>query len=263
MAAMLFRVARKGMTKAREPMPPPLPPETRTVGQLVAETINLYRHRFLPSLVLGLGPAAGVVGLTLIPGLWKLFFGLTVFALLMTVSYLGGVIVATEARPAPNALLVGAGVGYFVFVPALFLYSLFILPAILWLALFGLAVPAALIERVGFRDSLRRGYQLSRADYIHAAGSLATLVIVAFLTATVLFFLLRGASELERSVAAFLSLLVISPILFLGAALLYFDQAARDPTRRSDADLHHADEPDRPGRADVEGEPRPAARGQS
>jgi len=144
-------------------------------------------------------------------------------------------------------------------VPAPFLYSLFILPAVAWLGLFGLSVPAAVIERVGLRDALRRGYQLGRADYVHAAGSLATLVIVAFLTATVLFFLLRGASELERSVAAFLSLLVISPILFLGAALLYFDQAARDPTRRSDADVHHADQPDRPGRADAEGEPRPSA----
>ena len=259
---MLFGVARKGTRKAREPLPPPLPPETRTVGQLVAETINLYRHRFWPSLALGLGPAAGAVGLTLIPGLWKLLFGLTAFALLMTVSYLRGVALTAETPPTRNALLVGAAVGYFVFVPALFLYSLFILPAVLWLALFGLSVPAAVIERVSFRQALQRGYRLGRADYVHAAGSLATLVIVAFLTATVLFFLLRGASELERSIAAFLSLLVISPILFLGAALLYYDQAARDPTRRSDADVHHALDPDRPGRADSEGEPRAAARGE-
>jgi hypothetical protein len=248
------------MSKAREPLPPPLPPETRTVGQLVAETINLYRHRFWASLALGLGPAAGAVGLTLIPGLWKLLFGLTAFALLMTISYLRGVALTAKDRPVRNALLVGAAVGYFVFVPALFLYSLFVLPAILWLALFGLSVPAAVIERVGFREALRRGYRLGRADYVHAAGSLATLVIVAFLTATVLFFLLRGASELERSIAAFLSLLVISPILFLGAALLYYDQAARDPTRRSDADVHHALDPDRAGRADAEGQPRAAAR---
>ncbi len=252
-------MARKGSGKPKQPLPPPLPPETRTVGQLVAETINLYRGHFWASLALGLGPAAGAVGLTLTPGLWKLMFGITAFALLMTASYLGAVALATADPPVRSALLVGAGVGYFVFVPALFLYSLFILPAVLWLALFGLSVPAAVIERVGFREALQRGYRLGRADYVHAAGSLATLVIVAFLTATVLFFLLRGASQLERSVAAFLSLLVISPILFLGAALLYFDQAARDPTRRSDADLHHAVHPDRAGRADAKGEPRPSA----
>jgi hypothetical protein len=252
-------VAKKGRSRAREPLPPPLPPETRTVGQLVAETINLYRHRFWPSLGLGLAPAAGAVGLTLIPGWWSLIFALTAFALLMTVAYLGGVLIATGNPPARGPLLVGAAVGYAVFVPAPFLYSLFVLPAVAWLALFGLSVPAALIEGTGFRESLRRGYRLGRADYVHAAGSLATLIIVAFLTATVLFFLLRGASELERTAAAFLALLVISPILFLGAALLYFDQAARDPTRRSDADLHHAVHPDRPGRADAEGEPRPSA----
>jgi len=257
-------VVRKGARKPQsQPLPPPLPPETRTVGQLVAETLNLYRHRFWPSLALGVGPAAGAVGLTVIPGWWKLLFGLTAFALLMTASYLGAVNVATGERAGRESLLVGGAVGYAVFIPALFLNGLLVLPAIAWLALFGLAVPVALIEKTGFRESLRRGYRLGRADYIHAAGSLATLAIVAFLTATVLFFLLQGASEAARATAAFLSLVVISPILFLGAALLYFDQAARDPTRRSDADLHHAVEPDRAGRPDAEGEPRPAAGGKS
>src|SRR6266566_1489149 len=108
MAAMLFGVARKGMSKAREPLPAPLPPETRTVGQLVAETINLYRRHFWPSLALGLGPAAGAVGLTLIPGLSKLMFGVTAFALLMTVSYLGAVALATKDPPLREALLTGA-----------------------------------------------------------------------------------------------------------------------------------------------------------
>jgi len=229
------------------------------VGQLVAETVNLYRRRFWASLALGLGPAAAAVGLTLVPGWWKLVFALTAVASLMTAAYLGAVAIVTDERAERGSQLVAAAVGYLVFVPALFLYSLFVLPAVAWLALFGLAVPAALIERRGIRASLRRGYELGRADYVHAAGSLATLVIVAFLTATVLFFLLRGASQVERSAAAFLSLVVISPILFLGAALLYFDQAARDPTRRSDADLHHAVQLDRPGRADAEGEPRPSA----
>ena len=246
-------MARKGTTK--QALPPPLPPAERTVGQLVAEAVNLYRRRFWPSLALGLGPAAGAVGVTLLPGLWKLIFGVTVFALLMTGSYLGGVALAAEEWPQRGPMQVGAAVGYLIFVPALFLYSLFILPAIAWLGFVGLAVPAAVIEGLGFREALRRGIRLGRVDYLHAVASLATLVIVAFLTSTVLFFVLRGASQLEQSAAAFLSLLVISPILFLGAALLYYDQAARVPTRRSDADLHHALEPDRPGRADAEGQP--------
>src|SRR6478672_4175842 len=41
----------------RTPLPPPLPPETRTVGQLVAEALKLYGARFWPALALGIGPA--------------------------------------------------------------------------------------------------------------------------------------------------------------------------------------------------------------
>ena len=39
------------MTK---PLPPPLPPGERTVGQLVAESIRLYGQRFWAALLLGL-----------------------------------------------------------------------------------------------------------------------------------------------------------------------------------------------------------------
>ena len=147
-----------------------------------------------------------------------------------------------------------------------FLWSAFILPAVAWLGILGFAVPAAIIERRELRAAIRRGLALARADYVHAIGSLATLVILSFLTATMLFLLLRGGSKIALSSAAFASLLLISPILFLGGGLLYFDQAARlesggpRPRRSRDADLHHAVEPHRPGRADAEGEPRPAAR---
>ena len=49
-------VARPRYPNQTGPLPPPLPPETRTVGQLVAETIRLYGSRFLPVLALGLKP---------------------------------------------------------------------------------------------------------------------------------------------------------------------------------------------------------------
>src|SRR5439155_5481440 len=48
----MARTARTPRKKA--PLPAPLPPETRTVGQLVAETIRLYGERFWVSLPLGL-----------------------------------------------------------------------------------------------------------------------------------------------------------------------------------------------------------------
>jgi hypothetical protein len=251
-----------------EPLPPPLPPETRTVGQLVAETLKLYGRRFWPSLALGLGPAATAVGVTFIPGWWDLAFVHTGGALLMTASYVGGVLIASGEKPPASAIAIAVVVGYAIFLPVPFLWSVVILPAVVWLGFVGLAVPAALLEGRRPVDSLRRGFALSRADPIHAVGSLATLVIVSFLTATVLFVLLRGGSKIALSSAAFVSLVFISPILFLGAGLLYFDQAARvksrsPRSRRSrDADLHHAHDPVRPGRADAEGEPRPAAGGQ-
>ena len=40
-------------------------------------------------------------------------------------------------------------------------------------------------------------------------------------------FLLREQADTAVRVAVFLADLVVSPLLFLGAALLYFDQAAR------------------------------------
>ena len=248
---------------SRQELPPPLPPEQRTVGQLVAETLNLYRRHFWASLALGLGPAAAAVGVTLVPGWWDIPFLLVVGVSLMTASYVRAVTIGVDEPLDRRPLWTGFAVGYVVFLPAPVLYWIFVLPAVVWLALFGLAVPAALLEGLGFRASLRRGFELARADLVHAIGSLATLVIVAFLTSTVLFFLLRGGSEAALAVAAFLSLLLISPILFLGAALLYYDQAARATKRRNDADVHHAHEPDRPGSADAEGEPRPASGGQS
>jgi hypothetical protein len=43
----------------------------------------------------------------------------------------------------------------------------------------------------------------------------------------VLFLLLAGVGAEALPIAAFLSLVVLSPIFFLGTAILYLDQAAR------------------------------------
>jgi hypothetical protein len=253
--------------KPQESLPPPLPPETRPIGQLIAESIRLYGRRFWPSLALGVGPAVTAVGARFIPGWWDLLFMLTAGSLLMTASFIGGVLVAANEPPRPRRIAIAAAIGWALFVPTVFLYSFLILPAVVWLGLFGLAIPVALLEGRGPFASVKRGFQLARGDPIHAIGSLAALVIVSFLTATTLFVLLRGGSKIALSSAAFVSLVFISPLLFLGAGLLYFDQAARlesgpRPRRSRDADLHHAHEPDRPGRANAEGEPRPATGGQ-
>jgi hypothetical protein len=144
-------------------------------------------------------------------------------------------------------------VGFVSFFP-LCLSRLWIFPGIYlvvlgWLALVGLSVPAALVERRGFIDALRRGVQLGRADYVHALGSLATLVITIFLSGLVLFFALREASDQALRVAGLLALLVLAPVFMLGAAVLYLDQSARVESgtrsrRKRNADLHPSVEPD-------------------
>ena len=249
------------MTASRDALPPPLPPEERTVGQLVAEAIKLYRDRFWRALATGLGPAVLVLVLAE-QGRWGWFVTMwTLGALLLTASYVlaatlvverelppdtllgrspcssglstgrfrrrAGGAVAPEHRRRERRLLRAYAAGLLVFVPFPALLAAFVLPGLVWLAFFGLAVPAALIEDLPVRAALRRTLTLARADYVHAFASLLTLAVLVFLAQSVLFFVLRGQGDAATRAAAFLANLVVSPIAFLGAAVLYFDQAAR------------------------------------
>jgi hypothetical protein len=261
--ASVRRVAREGRVQE---LPPPLPPENRTVGQLVAETVRFYRDHFWQSVALGLGPAVLDAVLVHVGGTPEAVVGLVAGPAVVTASFVGGSAVVSDRPVTRRRLAVAFAAGIVVFLPFRPLLFLYILPAVAWLAAFGLAVPAAVIEGTGFRRSITRGFELARADFVHALGSVATLAITFVLTRFVLFFLIRGWSGVGLQIAAFLADLVISPILFLGTALLYFDQAARVESRprqrRRDADLHPAVKPHRARRADAEVEPRPAPRGQ-
>jgi hypothetical protein len=209
-------------------VPPPLPPAERTVGQLVAESLRLYGRRFWPSLALGVPPAilnllARVLDDTLLLVVVPIAGGL-----LLSLSYVGAVALASE-QPVAVARAIAGGV--LVFLPFPFFTAFFILPGLVWLAAFGLVVPVLALERIGFWLAFLRAYKLARADFVHALGSLATLAILVFLTQSMLFFLLRGTGEQTLDIASFVAALVVSPLLFLGSALLYFDQAAREDLR--------------------------------
>jgi hypothetical protein len=84
-----------------------------------------------------------------------------------------------------------------------------------------------MVEGLRFRDALVRGRQLATADYAHALGSLAALVVVVGIAGNTLSALLHTQGDNGQRLAVFLSDLVLSPMLFLGGALLYLDQAAR------------------------------------
>ena len=291
--------------RAKQPLPPPLPPERRTVGQLVAESVRFYRHHFWQSLPLGLSVAVltqaavelgkderrspfeatvdyawrrshGILlergdgsdlSLTGVGG-GGVFFTATVGGVLLTLAYVFACALVSRTRIRMRAGLIAAFAGFAAFFPAPFLALLFVLPAIAWLAFVGLVVPVAVIEGTDLRESFSRAFRLARVDYVHALGGLATLILTFFLTRLVLVLLLHGAGESTTRVAVFLADLVISPVLFIGSALLYYDQAARlssglsrSERRRRNADLHHALEADGAGNPDAELEPGPAAGG--
>jgi hypothetical protein len=255
---------------ARTRLPPPLPPETRTVGQLVAESIRLYGARFWPSLALGIGPGLLGIAAAELQGWLRVLIVVGLGPLVLASSYAGAVALV---RPIGRGryVAVALATGYLAFLPIcvsrLWIFPGIYLVALAWLALVGLSVPAALVERRGYADALRRGVQLARADYVHVLGSLATLAITIFLTGLVIFFSIREGSGQALRVAAVLALVVLAPLFVLGAAVLYVDQAARvessSRTRRSsNGDLHSSVQSDVAGRADAEGKSRPSARGQ-
>jgi hypothetical protein len=207
-------------------LPPPLPPAERTVGQLVAETIRLYGERFWLALPLGL-PLALLDQLELGrsgDGRIVLFVA---FAPLLALAFACASAFAGRIRASPRTLAVATVTGTLVLLPGAFLFTWFALLLAAYLALVGLAVPVAVLERSGPGTALRRAFELARADYVHALGSLAALVIVCWVSRQVLVSLLHGQANETIRVAVFLADLVLSPVLLLGAAMLYFDQAAR------------------------------------
>ena len=220
-------MARRGKGERPQSLPPPLPPERRTVGQLVGEAIRAYGARFWKSLTLGLpvvvanalvwARPSGDLQLTLLP----------ITALLISASYVLalGLVTGTSVRSRAGA--VAYGVAFVLFLPVPLLVAIFILPALVWLSLFGLAVPAVLVEGLGVRPALRRGLQLARADFVHVLGGLSTLALVVIISQFSLYFVLREYADNTRMIAAALASLVVSPVVFLGSALLYVDQEAR------------------------------------
>jgi hypothetical protein len=248
---------------AHRDLPPPLPPEKRTVGQLVAEALRLYGARFWPSVALGIGPALTAVGLLALPRTYVWVLVPTIGTAMWAAAYVGACRLALGAREGPVGL--GFAVAFVAFLPLGITRIVgFYGSDLLALAIFALVVlgaAAALVERRTFADAIRRGAELARADYVHALGGIAALVVTLFLSGLVLVLLLHGFGDQAVRAAAVISLLVLSPVFLLGTALLYLDQAARvvdsgtRPRRRRDADVHSAFESDGAGRSDVEVEP--------
>jgi hypothetical protein len=210
-----------------EPRPAALPPAERTIGQLVAETIHFYGQHFWACLLLGIAPAAlAVVGAN-VSRMTALVMSPTLFGALLSATFVGAGMLVLNRRPGRRRLVATWLIGWLVFAPVPFLVLAFVLPGIAWLAAFGLVVPVLVVEDLAPRAALGRAWQLARADFVHVLGSLATLAILVLLTQGTLAFVLRGTGGTALATAFFLANVVISPLIFLGSALLYIDQSAR------------------------------------
>jgi hypothetical protein len=149
------------------------------------------------------------------------------FAPLLTAAYVYACTLTCKERPPWRVLGTAFLTGLVVFLPFPVLVRLYVLPGLAFFGLVGLAVPAAVVERLGVRAALRRGWQLGRADVVHAIGGMAALALVFGVSRIALLVLLHTQGDQARNVAVALADLVLSPLLFVGAALLYVDQAAR------------------------------------
>src|SRR6476660_9727661 len=114
-------------------LPAPLPPGERTVGQLVAETIRAYGNNFWRALPLGL-PLAASTQLSLGHDANVQTVILFAFSPLIGLAYVWAGRLVHGLRPTAVAYLAAV----LIFFPVSFLARLIVLPALGWLALFGL-----------------------------------------------------------------------------------------------------------------------------
>lgn len=238
-------------------LPGALPPGERTVGQLIAESIRAYGDRFLRALPLGL-PYAVATQLALGRSFGAQAAALLALSPLIALAFVLGCRLVLGGRVTVTAWLVA----FLVFVPVPIFERLYLLPlSLVWLALVGLSVPASIVEGLGFRASLARGRRLGAADYGHALGSMFGLALVVVVSTLTLIILLRTQGDNGQRAAHLLADVVLSPLLYLGGALLYVDQAARigstrsDRRRRRHADLHPPLDSDPAGGPDAQVEP--------
>jgi hypothetical protein len=215
----------------KSPLPAPLPPEQRTVGQLIAETVKLYMERFWVVLALGLVTVPPDLIANANGGVNRKGRVLIVLLLAQAPCFAAGYVAASRIvlrRSVPFRRLALAYVLalaiYLVAVPMIWIL---VLPGLAWLALVGLAVPAFLAEDADARQALRRGVDLARADYAHVLGGICALVLVFLVTRGTLATLLHSQGGNTARAAGIVADVVLFPLVFLGSALLYVDQTAR------------------------------------
>ena len=143
---------------------PEVSPAERTVGQLIADAIKLYGHRFWRGLGLGLPAAAFTIGASFLDGGARVGYGLVVGPFALALSYVWAVEVATGAKDRRGRALLAGAVAFLPLAASrVLVFTGVYFFALAWFALFGLAVPSVVLERRGLWDALQQGFRLARA----------------------------------------------------------------------------------------------------
>ncbi len=161
---------------------------------------------------------------------------------LFTIAYVAACAIERGAVGSRRQWLVATALGVVAMVPAAATLSWFIILGVAWLAVVGWVVPVVMNENVTIAGAFRRAVELFRADVVHALGGLATLVLIFLLTRSGMAWLLRAQADNTLRVSVFVADLVISPVIFLGAVIVYRDLAAR--VGRSPRDLQGQSPPE-------------------
>ena len=110
-----------------------------------------------------------------------------------------------------------------------------LLLAVAWLGLMGFSIPVAMLERDpeatswfdGVAFTLSRSVSLARAEYLHAVGIAAALVLLYIVLGIVLATALVGFADNGREIAIAITQVLLAPLFFLGLSVLYFEQKVR------------------------------------
>lgn len=234
---------RKEQRAASNGRPPePVGPLDRPLrlGEVLAETTRLYGARIWAAVGLGVVTAGTfVLGLVLpaAAAIALLALSLAVCWAAATRLVAGDSFGEAWAQVAVRvpALVVFTVVATVPFALALSQQLVLVVFAVLWLAATGFAIPVSVMERpdepLDFFHRLgwllRRSLTLARAEFLHAAGVIAALVILYLFLSAMLFGALRGFAEQAEVAAAAIAQAVLAPFFFLGLAVLYFEQRAR------------------------------------
>jgi hypothetical protein len=217
---------------ALEPVDRPL-----ALGEIFRAAAEIYQARVWQAFGLGLVSSAT----TLLSLAVDVVYVLPVVALGFTVSWALGALMATG---------VGLGEAWRVVVsqaPTLLILTLLVtLPfsfalrqlyltivACGWLAFAGFSIPVSVLEEgderwyARFVFALRRSFVLARAEFLHALGVMAALLIVVILVGALLIGLLQGLADNGLLAAIVIAQLALAPFLFLSLGVLYLDQRAR------------------------------------